>query len=92
MDVRDPLRARIQNLLIAVWFASGNHNLLAVGGKEGVVYLMDADALGDKDHQTPLFTTPMLGNDDRTFEAKGIWGRPFGLEGRGRANVGLRSD
>ena len=57
-----------------VWFASGNHNLLAVGGKEGVVYLMDADALGDKDHQTPFFTTPILGNDEGTFEAKGVWG------------------
>lgn len=57
-----------------VWFGYKNYNLLAGGGKEGVVYLMDSDALGDKDHQTPLFTTPRLGNDERTFEGKGIWG------------------
>jgi outer membrane protein assembly factor BamB len=57
-----------------VWFAYKGYNLLAVGGKEGVIYLMDADALGNKDHQTPLFTTPQLGNDEGTFEAKGIWG------------------
>jgi hypothetical protein len=57
-----------------VWFAYKGYNLLAVGGKEGVIYLMDADALGNKDHQTPLFTTPQLSNDEGTFEAKGIWG------------------
>ncbi len=57
-----------------VWFAHKNYNLLAAGGKEGVVYLMDADSLGDKDHQTPLFITPRLANDERTFEGKGIWG------------------
>jgi len=57
-----------------VWFAHKNHNLLAVGGKEGVVYLMDAELLGDKDHQTPLFITPRLANDEDTFEGAGIWG------------------
>jgi outer membrane protein assembly factor BamB len=57
-----------------VWFAHKNHNLLAVGGKEGVVYLMDADSLGDKDHQTPLFITPRLANDEDTFEGAGVWG------------------
>jgi outer membrane protein assembly factor BamB len=57
-----------------VWFAHKNYNLLAVGGKEGVVYLMDADLLGDKDHQTPLFITPRLANDEDTFEGAGVWG------------------
>ncbi len=57
-----------------VWFAHGSQNLLAGGGKEGVVYLMDASNLGNKDHHTPLFTTPRLGNDEDTFEGKGIWG------------------
>ncbi len=57
-----------------VWFAHKNFNLLASGGKEGVVYLMDAESLGDKDHQTPLFITPRLANDENTFEGKGIWG------------------
>jgi outer membrane protein assembly factor BamB len=57
-----------------VWLAHRNRNLLIGGGKEGVVYLMDADNLGDKDHHTTLFTTPRLGNDEDTFEGKGIWG------------------
>ena len=59
-----------------VWFAHQNYNLLAVGGKEGVVYLMDADSLGDKDHQTPLYITSKLSNDERNFQADGIWGAP----------------
>jgi outer membrane protein assembly factor BamB len=57
------------------WFAFGNHNLVAGGGKEGVLYLLDADALGAKDHHTPLYTVK-LANDKDEFEAKGIWGAP----------------
>lgn len=57
-----------------VFFARGSHRLLTFGAKEGVIYLMDADALGDKDHQTPLYVTPRLGNDEDTFEGRGIWG------------------
>jgi outer membrane protein assembly factor BamB len=56
-----------------VWFAYRNYNLLVAAGKESVVYLMDADELGDKDHQTPLFTVH-LANDEKAFEGKGIWG------------------
>ncbi len=59
-----------------VWFAYKNYNLLATGGKEGVLYLMDADSLGDKDHQTPLFITPRLANDEREFQGAGLWGAP----------------
>ena len=57
-----------------VWFAYKNYNLLAAGGKQGVVYLLDADSLGSKDHHTPLFITPRLANDERAFEQQGIWG------------------
>ncbi|MFN8009644.1 MAG: PQQ-binding-like beta-propeller repeat protein [Terriglobia bacterium] len=57
-----------------VWFSHGGYNLLALGAKEGVVYLMDADQLGDKDHSTPLYTTPLLANDEGSFEGKGVWG------------------
>ncbi len=57
-----------------VWFAYEDYHLLAVGGKEGVLYLTDADSLGSEDHQTPLFITPRLANDEDTFEGKGIWG------------------
>ena len=57
-----------------VWFAYKNYNLLASGGKQGVVYLLDADSLGAKDHHTPLFITPRLANDEEAFEQQGIWG------------------
>jgi len=58
-----------------VWFAWQDHNLLATGGKEGVLTLLDADSLGSKDHQTPL-ATARLANDEKTFEGKGVWGGP----------------
>lgn len=58
-----------------IWFSSGNRNLLAGGGKEGVLYLLDADSLGQKDHHTPLFTIK-LANDDNAFQGEGIWGAP----------------
>src|SRR5205823_4075920 len=57
-----------------VWFTYKNFNLLAGGGKEGVVYLMDGDSLGGNGHQTPLFVTPLLGNDERSSNRSGIWG------------------
>jgi outer membrane protein assembly factor BamB len=58
-----------------VWFGWKNRNLVASGAKEGVVYLLDADALGGNDHQTTLFTSPKLGNDRNVCcEGAGIWG------------------
>src|SRR5271157_531958 len=58
-----------------VWFAWRDHNLLATGGKEGVLTLLDADSLGARDHQTPLFTA-RLANDEKSYEGKGVWGCP----------------
>ncbi|MGH9325255.1 MAG: PQQ-binding-like beta-propeller repeat protein [Terriglobia bacterium] len=55
------------------WFPYRNFDLVAGGGKEGVLYLLDADDLGTKDHQTPLCTLK-LGNDNLDFEGAGIWG------------------
>ncbi|HEV2379853.1 MAG TPA: PQQ-binding-like beta-propeller repeat protein [Terriglobia bacterium] len=58
-----------------VWFTYEDHNLLAGGAKQGVVYLMNADLLGGPEHGTPLFVTPPLGNDERSCcNGKGIWG------------------
>lgn len=59
-----------------VWFTYKNYNLLAGGGKEGVLYLMDAAALGGNDHQTPLLITQRLSNDERAFQGAGLWGGP----------------
>lgn len=60
----------------AVWFAWKNYHLICVGGKEGVLYMLDADALGSKDHHTPLYATSRLANDAISFEGEGIWGAP----------------
>lgn len=57
-----------------VWFGWRNYNLLASGAKEGVLYLLDADSLGGKDHQTPLMTGIKLGNDPKDSSSHGIWG------------------
>ena len=58
-----------------VYFGWRDRNLLAHGAKEGVIYLMDADSLGSKDHQTTLYTSPRLGNDAAECCAGiGIWG------------------
>lgn len=58
-----------------VFFAWKNRNLLAAGAKEGLIYLLDADNLGGKDHQTTLYTSPRFGNDPQVCCAGlGIWG------------------
>lgn len=59
-----------------LWFAYGNYHLIAGGGKESVVYLLNADSLGAKDHQTPLYLSPQLGNESKDLEEKGMWGSP----------------
>ena len=56
-----------------VWFSYRDYNLLVAAGKEAVLYLMNADDLGDKDHQTPLDTLH-LANDEKSFQGQGIWG------------------
>ena len=48
--------------------------LLAIGAKQGIEYLLDADQLGGFDHATPLYATPKLGNDAHRLDAYGIWG------------------
>lgn len=58
-----------------VWFAAGDYHLVAAGGKGGVLYMLDADSLGEKDHHQPLYLAK-LANDPEEFQAKGIWGVP----------------
>ncbi len=58
------------------WFSFKDYNLVAGGGKESVVYLLDANSLGSQDHHTPLYITPRLGNDQKELEQKGMWGAP----------------
>ncbi|HEV2418744.1 MAG TPA: PQQ-binding-like beta-propeller repeat protein [Terriglobia bacterium] len=58
-----------------VWFSYRDFNLVAGGGKEGVLYMLNADSLGEKDHQTPLYHQK-LSNDKLEYEQYGIWGGP----------------
>src|SRR5579863_1633380 len=48
--------------------------LVAGGGKEGVLYLLDAKSLGGADHHTPLYRSPRLANDAVDFAGHGFWG------------------
>lgn len=50
--------------------------ILAGGGKEAVVYLLDADRLGGSNHQNALYTSPVLANEGGTLQEKGMWGSP----------------
>jgi outer membrane protein assembly factor BamB len=59
-----------------VAFTYKGENLIAGGGKEAVVYLLQADHLGGNDHHTPLFITNALANDEKDLERKGMWGAP----------------
>lgn len=56
-----------------VWFSYRNFDLLAGGGKEGVLFLLNADSLGGASHQTPL-AEYKVANDKLQYEENGIWG------------------
>jgi outer membrane protein assembly factor BamB len=57
-------------------FTHSNREFILGGGKESVVYLLDANSLGGDDHHKALFTTPILANEQRALEEKGMWGAP----------------
>jgi outer membrane protein assembly factor BamB len=50
--------------------------LLATAAKEGVVYLLDANALGGgpPEHSKPLYQSALLGNDEELLGGRGVWG------------------
>jgi outer membrane protein assembly factor BamB len=58
-------------------FPFQNRMLIAVAGKEGVLYLLDAADLGGRpNHATPLYKSPQLGNDaaEGRNPGEGVWG------------------
>ncbi len=55
-------------------FAWKGHEVVAAGGKEGVVYLLDAKQVGGGDHKTPLYRSPLFANEDADFAGRGFWG------------------
>lgn len=48
--------------------------VVASGGKEGVVYLLDAKQIGGGDHKTPAYHSPVFANEGADFAGKGFWG------------------
>lgn len=48
--------------------------LMVTGSKECRVYLLDTKSAGGTDHQTPLYRTPLLCNEEVDFQSAGIWG------------------
>ena len=55
-------------------FSFENRELIAASGKEGVIFLLDAQSLGGADHRTPLYRSPQLANDEVNLRGKGFWG------------------
>jgi outer membrane protein assembly factor BamB len=56
-----------------VVFNYGGRSLVALAGKEGKIYLLDAKNLGGKDHRTPLYVSPRWSNDVGLFSYNGMW-------------------
>lgn len=60
-------------------FIYRNREYVAVGGKEGLVYLVEAPRpgetrMGGPTHHHAVYTSPLLANEEEWFEAKGVWG------------------
>jgi outer membrane protein assembly factor BamB len=55
-------------------FSLGGREIVAAGGKEGVVYLLDAEHIGGADHKTPLYRSSLMANEDADFAGRGFWG------------------
>jgi outer membrane protein assembly factor BamB len=51
----------------------GKHFLVG-SSKECRLYLLDRDNFGGADHQTALYRSPLLCNDDETWDSQGVWG------------------
>ena len=57
-----------------VIFRWRNRVLVAFGGKEGAVYMVDAAAISGAQHRMADYISPRYTNPRQTFEANGIWG------------------
>jgi len=55
-------------------FPFDGRELMITGSKECRVYLLDTNNAGGEDHQTPLFRTQLLCNEEVNFASAGIWG------------------
>ena len=58
----------------ATIFPLNGRDVMAAGGEEGVVYLLDAKRIGGGDHKTPLYRSPVFVNEQADFAGSGFWG------------------
>ena len=57
-----------------VVFPYKGHELVAGGGKEGVLFLLDAKSLGGPDHRHAMYRSPLITNDEVNLAGRGFWG------------------
>lgn len=83
---RDNLMHDLSGSATPVIFDFGGKTLVAASQKESVLRLLDAASLGGKDHMTPLWASPHLGNDAKTGTdpSRGVWGAIATYETGGR--------
>jgi outer membrane protein assembly factor BamB len=55
-------------------FSFKGRELVVIGGKEGVLELLDVKSLGGDTHRKPLYRTPQLANDTADISGMGFWG------------------
>ena len=48
--------------------------LVAAGGRDGRVYLLDSTSLGGSDHHTPLAKSDPIATPDSNYSGNGLWG------------------
>jgi hypothetical protein len=73
-------------------FTYKGRELMVTGSKECRLYLLDPKSAGGEDHQTPLYRTPLICNEEVNFASAGIWGSMTTWEDAGaRAGCWLHS-
>ena len=60
--------------LSPAFFHYKNWDLIAGGGKEGRLVLLDVKSLGGPTHAAPLFRSPVYSNEDLYSAGRGFWG------------------
>lgn len=57
-----------------VIFPWHGQDVLVGSGKEGKYYLVSTTDMGGKNHETPLYRTPLFSNANVNFQTEGTWG------------------
>jgi hypothetical protein len=55
-------------------FTHKGRELMVTASKECRIFLLDVKSAGGSGHQTPLYRTPLLCNEEVNFASTGIWG------------------